>query len=427
MRRMRRVKSGKGKRRRGPKRFAKRGGKRRLTTMPNTVFRGAAAAAAGAAGSMLMTRLKKKRKFTGTGILNSAVQAMAQGEPTSGDRQQLSKSYGRKMPMRMHMQKFIRAISDERIYRYQALTEYGAAQGYQGLSRNYTGTVGVLPYTETMPYHIYELTNIATAAGQTGYTTCGYQVQRNYVTAPAGGTTNPQYLFLPLSSFAANGAALNPGYWTYENVGGSAVTPHIAKDILQWCNIKVDAVGPANVPCKWTMKIVSFTEEHYMPDFDTSQLTNTAFQDNLQKYQARSEFWDNETERLVSHPFMTENTKMKRQGMKVLSYKTFMTQPKESTDNYKTGQERMVKMFNWYNKTQNYLWSQAGRIPTLTSANEPLGWTQNFASPVATVHPRARIWLVIQAENTVLGATTADTCPSYDIVMKKKHIGPLTY
>jgi len=376
-----------------------------------------------ASGALKSAMSRKRRKgSTGRKIEFAPVGDRSNGG--TGDRTYLNRNIGRRLRPLKAAVKLSRLVSDSRVYRFQNLAPYADPVGAYTMNRwqasaNNIGAVGSI---ETMPVYLFELTNIGTN-GQSPYVQAGYRLNKRWLVA-----NNNDYSFTAVPCQAPAGSTLiNPGYYIVEQQA-SQPNSHIARDMLEWVQIKLDCVSPTGIPCKWSVSLVQFTENYYQPEW-----INNADPD---QQQARDEFWDNIVQPLIAHPYSVQNTRMHKTGMKVLKRVAWTTNPKQSIDTYNTGEEKLVKIFKWMNRAQRYDWSQPGEAPgPSTTGVEQTGFTQNFAVPEAQVTWKARVYLMVTCEhfgpmagwNAGNEIRNAATTGSFDLCIRKKHVGPLSY
>jgi hypothetical protein len=174
-------------------------------------------------------------------------------------------------------------------------------------------------------------------------------------------------------------------------------------DILDWCQIKTMFYAPTSRPSRIQIDVVQFKDTRLVPDNTTgvSQFA-CAF------YQAMSK-------RFTLSPLETGSEHYQKY-LKVLDSKTFIMEPKETTEAPNTN-FREVNLFYRWNRRCNYKWADDD-LMGMTTNNEG---QVNQGDVQLQVHPRARIFLMIrgQALNDTVQTTTG--MPSYDIVIRTKH------
>jgi len=102
-------------------------------------------------------------------------------------------------------------------------------------------------------------------------------------------------------------------------------------------------------------------------------------------------------------------------GIKILNSETFIMNPKESTEATST-HYKQIDIFKWMNRKCTYNWNQD--IGTGTSTDVP-GF--NLGETSTTVHPKARIFLMISGQSGLSAADTSTLHPSYDLVIRTCH------
>jgi len=176
-----------------------------------------------------------------------------------------------------------------------------------------------------------------------------------------------------------------------------------ANDTLEWVQAKMIFYAPTTRPSRFQVDLVQFKDTRLVPDANTGVTQfATAF------YQAMSK-------RFAFSPLETGDTKYQKY-LKVLDSKTFIIEPKETTDTVNTNMKE-VNLFYRLNRRCTYDWADQDRMDMLVNAGQI-----NTGQTISTqVHPRARIFLIVrgQAANGPTFSTT--TMPSYDILLRSKH------
>lgn len=341
---------------------------------------------------------------------------------TSGDRQDVSRVYGRKASSMKLLKKLVMVGTTYKLYRLQNIARYGADQGQVRLSRQlqtvtFAGQPGVTGNYEELPLYFMELSN-------RGDVPTVWKMWRGDVS----GGLNYRFYFsaTETSQTQAGPQSASFGQWLLEKGDGFPTTNF--KDLLAWTEIKLDCIGPQAESCKWTISVIQFTENFYHPraivrpssSFPDPDVTDDNFQ-------ARNQMYDALSRPLVSHPFDVQHNDVLRKGMKVIRRMSFITEPKETTDKDTTGQNRMIKMFLWLNRKLDFAWTSADIAPPLAANGSDIGWAVDDLDDAVVLQPRAQMYLMITAENTNASAnsgtaTNVDKCPSFNYCIRKKHV-----
>lgn len=359
-----------------------------------------------------------KRARSGSGPTNA-------GAGTSGDVQYFSKKMGRKPKNSLsNLAKRVNASIEPCYYRWNYVLGYENPSGALSMQRDIIGTIPTSGASENMPFYIFNLTAIAGNTGGAAIAAnVAYRLQKQWVTGPM----SPIYNFISQQGLDSNATL---GSTTYQVESGNSATRRLQDDILDWVDIRLDCVGPTAIPTKWWLQLVQFKDPVYTPEYlepVQSGLSSEAQQREMERLQ----LYDTWVQPLITHPILLQNPKIPavvRKQVKILHQVSFITQPKESIDKFQGGQEKIIKMFKWLNKSQRYDWSEQGRPPA-TNANgtEKMGYAANTASFYWNdVEPTKRVYLVVKCQNHTPGAPTTNPTPAevvgtFDIVIRTKH------
>lgn len=341
---------------------------------------------------------------------------------TSGDVQYMTRKLGRKPKHSLaDVYRKINCAVEPCYYRFQGVTEYSTDQGYWLMRRIITGTVPTAGSLESMPLFMFNLSAIVNNRNASGgyAATVGYQLHKSWGTGSP--IINPQYTFVAQNGQDANAVATQ--VYTIENA--SADKKNILRDNLDWVDIRMDCIGPTSIPTEWCIQIVQFKDAVFEPEYTLQN--PTAVNDVSARETERAQLYDELIQPCIMHPILLTNPKNRASvmsRMKVIYKMKFTTQSKESVDNYQSGQERMIKIFKWMNKPQNYDWREVGRAPQpAVTGQESAGYPQNYglSNFMNDVEPSKRVYLMIKAQNQYVGIDTKDKVASFDMVIRKKH------
>lgn len=340
----------------------------------------------------------------------------------------LTRKYGRRPRNSvMQLSKLVNDAVQPNVYRWQGLTDFDAAQGYFKLDRLVTGAPPTAASIENMPLWLFELTGVPQNAGQIS-NTVGYRLQYTF----QGAGVQPLITFATVNPLNQTGVAAGNGSWQYENTAQVASTGPGRKDIFSWLDAKLICVGATQVPTKFTIDIVQFKEDYLIPQYTAGNLAGS------------NDLWNNIRsavyERLVlpyaTNPINTQHGMVNsgKKFIKKLHSVSFWIQPKTNVELDPAGDYKIVKLFKWINRVQNYAWSQATRIGQQVGAGGAFteGYEQNINQTFAAdVTPGERIYLMVRATNQTSGQVTgvpatepdrAAVCPTFDLVLRKQHL-----
>lgn len=360
---------------------------------------------------------RKKRR---TGIRKGRVPAPTGS--TSGDIQYMSRKVGKKPKKSMtDLYRRVNAAIEPCYYRWQGVKNYDEAQGFFLLNRLTSGTVPNAGSTEFLPLYMFNLSAIqGNRAGNAPLVNVGYKLKKQW--DPVG-LSNPFYICNQILGQNFLGVS-GQDHYTRESASASTVTTK--SDVLEWIDIRLDCVGPTAIPTKWVIQLVQFMDAYYTPEYQPNN-TSVGGAEHVEKEQARTTLYDSWINPFISHPILLQNpkvSKLAKHACKVLWQQDFITQPKESTDLFTSGQEKIIKIFKWMHRTQDYDWSETGRMPAVgVGAVETPGFALNTGGDfVNDVHYSKKLYLVVKAQSHTVNDSTTAKCPSFDLVIRKKHL-----
>lgn len=315
-------------------------------------------------------------------------------------------------------------------YRYQGILSYTAARGYYQMDRTVIGTPGQAGASEALPLYLFDLT----AVPYNGSTQNSGVGSRLSLVNSSTGFNNVQYYFdqdlnagtnqNPAGVDVAGSSVTNNNYWT-DNVGTNFFGPG-RTDQLSYLDIRLVCVAALTYPTEYEISLVQLQDEWLHPHWRS---TTNSGQDNIAWNQLRNAFWENEVYKYCTNPIAIVNPKTKKLGQKRVMWQTkFTIQPKSTISTQVEGAHKIVKLFKWMNRLQRYDWTQNGSIQKgaggalLVGGYLPAGGfpVNDVTANAETVHPKARIYLMVKA--TSLGASGSIDTPSFDLVIRKKHI-----
>lgn len=216
--------------------------------------------------------------------------------------------------------------------------------------------------------------------------------------------------------------------WFYENVSGSNSTIDVypkKSSFQDYFHAKLLCYGASTFATEYAIDVIQLKDEYLHPDWLNNAawsgaLPNTAA---INYAKAAVGFWD-----YVAKPYMGTNPLATITGsfskhMKILKSLRFTLQPRLSTEtDNPAGHCKQVNLFVKLNRKNKYDWIEGGTDPLLTSGTT---WISQQGQDSTTVNPKARIYLMIRATNSVLtqlpAAPSYSNSPSYDLVLRTKH------
>jgi len=176
-----------------------------------------------------------------------------------------------------------------------------------------------------------------------------------------------------------------------------------ASEQLNWVQAKMMFYAPLTVPCRFQVDIVQITDTRLVPQ------TGTVPDGNF-----HTAFWQSMLKRFIYSPLETGDPKY-RKYLKVLHTTSFILNPKESTEATNTV-FRELNIFKSFNRTCKYDWQDQDRMAML-SQDAQVNFDNNLST---TVHPRARIFLMIRAQARNGVAFSTNIHPSFDLMLRKR-------
>lgn len=287
------------------------------------------------------------------------------------------------------------------VYRFQGVKQLATTPphvGYAGLEYYDAGAI------TNFPLHIYDLTqcvnnnngNIIT--GRPGYvlrvndTTGGIEFANLTGQNNAGvGSTELQTEYNPSFGYPFD------------------------RSILKWVQIKLNLHGCVQKPTKFEITLCQLNEQVQTTGMGGS-FSGTG---NIQLG-----FWQSLIRNMTHNNLDTTQYPEVKRSLRVWKRFTYVIQPTSSSENDSAPHQKVVNYFFRMNRRMRYDWQQTQKN-ILTPANmEANGWEVMNNENNAGVDPKARVFLMIRALNTVKLATAptdSSTTPSYDFIMRFGH------
>lgn len=377
-------------------------------------------------GGMKRKRVRSKR---GRGPKMGVVEV----NPHGGEHIETKAKSGRKMKRSKLTYKMALVASEKNIDRYQAITYPKANMGFYLMDRQTNTNQATGAVLENMPLYLFELgtfgQNVAATAGAAGW-------RLQITTSPTG--TAPMtrhYSFTTLTSQTVNANTLNPGGYYLED---SNTNYKHRRALFEWSDIRIEFIAPSAVPTKLYLEIVQFKEDGLLPDVDSNTIgmpsaaTSPTPQQKIMDY-----FYDNLTSKLVNGPLWVNNPGLNlKKYMKVLYRKSISCDAQQfdrSTITALSGQERVIKIFKYFNRVMQFDRTAGNALPTLTASTAaapleiPLSVQQVIGGQLtATELGNRRIFLMLRAENSYTSPNSESLrpgiCPSFDILIRNKMV-----
>jgi len=304
-------------------------------------------------------------------------------------------SYGRKPKDSFaNLSKFVKSNISRTTFGLHAVSRFGGARGAIGLSQIQTA-----PGQQVIaPLHMYDLTsamNTTNIAGVQSIVTpnTSWYLRFNNETNTAVGT-----LVMNTFRLTVEGSP-NAPLQSNSYPGPSSV--------MRWAQAKMIFYAPTTIPSKITVQIVQFIDQDLCPD-NRQGITSTVLNTRASAWYAAF------MKKQMYSPIETTQS-LGFKGIKVLHSEVFIMNPKETTEATST-HYKQLDIFKWMNRKCNYQWSQDQGTSTSDSVA-----AVNAGENETTVHPRAKVFLLITGQSGLGTADSGTVHPSYDLVIRTQH------
>jgi len=298
--------------------------------------------------------------------------------------------YGRKPRNTFQqMSKFVKSNISRTVFSIHAASRFGGVGGANKLSQLQTAAGQVV----FAPLHMYDLTGAVNAVSGTVTipNTMSYLTFSNETNTAVGS--------IPIGSLKLTSESAPNVANIVQNYPGPS-------SVMKWAQARMMFYAPTTVPSKISVSFVQFIDEELCPNTHTT-VTKVLTPRATAWYQAFMK-------KQMYNPIETTQA-LGFKGIKILHNETFIMNPKESTEATST-HYKQLDIFKWTNRKCNYLWNQD--IGTNTSSDIPAA---NLGECSTTVHPRARVFLMISGQAGIATTDTPTVHPSYDLVLRTCH------
>lgn len=337
-----------------------------------------------------------------------------------------SRKRGRKMKQSVHnLYKLTSAVRAAQVFRWQHVNPFATSTcGAQKIfNHRYTApNAGYLA-----PIHIYDL---STWAGPSETSGSGI---------PRFGTGTAYNL-----SFLQNGPGMNnvsttstgsfagSAAWQVEYAPrGTGFMPQGPQDLLEWVEVSMLCYGRTGVPTRFRIMLCQIPDEDYNPfTADLQEDTVGGMADGTAAWEAAMAPFNFNP--IMKYDVMSNSSRV----FKPLMVEDFILSSDMTDFNSASiPVMKQIRMFSRLNRRQNYMWRALDTLPPTEIGNGagPQGGDFNVQSlaPEQGPHPSSRVYLVVMAMSTQTSSLdqsapptwSAATQPSYDIILRKKHVG----
>lgn len=381
-----------------------------------------------AVGNFAINRAKHGLRKAATEVFRKKFQdKFRANKPIGGGTSEVSR-YTRKLGRRPKKNvynafKQLQATLKPIYYRHQGCLPYSSAQGYHLLDRSVVGTLGNAGSSQNLPCYLFGLSNIFANQGSFS-SPMAWRLQQQFPVT----VSEYAYHWVPIKDQSADGSTVGtvPSWDIEERSTTTANGWPGDKDILSYADIRLICVGATTVATTFEISVVQFKHDWLHPEFIVEELSTRT---DIEYEKMARATWEAEVYKYIQSPIMIERPGRTTDAIQVLHKINFTLQPKMTIESNDEGHHKIVKLFKWFNRTQNYNWQNVG-VHALPGGGgiQPMSYQVNNVNnePIlqvsATVAPRARMYLMVKATNQTPAVAGATVTPSFDIVMRKKHI-----
>jgi len=330
---------------------------------------------------------------------------------------------GKRMRLSRRRQMVLNAEVKPVIFRYTAATGYSGSSGYHTLRNTRNTTAGGY---FTYPVHLYDLTAVINEGGAgVVASSVGHAVS----VLDTGTTVGYQ----PLRGSAPNGTNYQVNYYVPEQdfADQSNLTTLGVKAFHCWSDIRLVLYGMLTTPTRFTLQIVMFSDEDYVPEINTAFIPTTPTTIGTVGVNTVANFWQDQAGPYIRNPILNNPNKRLPQVLRVLATKSYLVDPR-STVNSDTATPTTVelKWFYTHNRIRNYDWEDNSVRPANQGTRDDTFVKQDAGQVRPNVEQTKRVFLMIKAQSLSADlaaepvdstATVNTTQPSYDILIRNKY------
>lgn len=319
------------------------------------------------------------------------------------------------------------------LYRLTAGSRNSVVLRWQNINQFCTNAVGankIFNYRHTgnntyhLPIHVYDLSETVMTSSARGSPlgTGGGVVYLNSNNDIRFDTTTN--VGMKLKNTLANGSESTGKTWEieYDNSAGGYVSGN--SDILEWVEISMLCHGRGTKPTRYRIDLCYIPDEEYNPNY--IQLNSTTDKSSTAGYEAAMAPFS-------INPIMKYDpvNNSKRVFKTIMSEDFILSSDVSTYGSTNTPMMRQVRMFWRANRKQRYDFDQEDYVPQAEYAAAGQDYISQTNNPEVGPMWKARPYLVIRAMSTFAEGTEANLYnnfdkneqPSYDIIIRKKHIG----
>lgn len=371
-------------------------------------------------------------KFSEQAFTSTAMEEDKKKMNSNGEFTRVSRKRGRKM--RKNIKNIYKLTDSQRgyqIFRWQNMNPFfTSSHGANKLMYTRNTTNGLLYY----PVHIYDLSTL-----RSDYDNNVGPINGNGSTGSGGIITVGSGPTISVGSATGIGLIDNntnqggttagtSGAWVSETLINNKKLSG-SNDIMEWIEVRLLCYGRLSRPTRYRVELCQIPSEQYNPYsinsnvFNGTVLNPVIMTDAVAGWQAvMAPFGYNPL-----HKFDAQNNE--KQIFKTIMSEDFILASDSADDGSDNiAKARQVNFFWRCNRRQNYGWQTGGGYNPVDIAGNDDDYVTQSGDLRNGPHYKSRIYLVVRAMSDLIeqaGAPTwsATSHPSYDIIIRKKHVG----
>lgn len=326
----------------------------------------------------------------------------------TGPYQQWSQRYAQASFGRMSLAKL---INKEALTMYhQKFTRFNQGRGAEWLSQ----TTDATNNQRTLPLVWWDLTaSVNHQAGNIVKPGAMYQLAKSTAVG-----TDGNIVWRPVSGLFADGSATTTSWEVEKTEHGitNASSYPGASSVLQWASIELELWGQQQYHTKWTVELCQFNEDVH-PDINVG-VANTGGPYEM--------YWDSLIKGYAYSPLYSGSIHgFKGKKRKVLRRYNVDIDPTSTTETNADPHCKTFRLFFKFNRRCNYDWVKAGGNGQTIAEFDDIDGPTDIQANQLTVHPNARIYLMLRATDYNPKAGFANqsvaNTPSYSWKIRTRH------
>lgn len=339
-------------------------------------------------------------------------------------------SSGRRVPYKARVSRILRSEVQPFILRYSGVSPYSGTGGYHAI-RNYEHTGGGdNAGSFDLPLHFY---NLSAIVNQTNGTTLKAGTVGHSIRLVPSIVDEPGVAFNDLRGSKENGDNFGVNNYNIETTthSGTFQQPWPGrKGFHAWSDIRLVLYGMLTTPTKFTVQLVRFTDEFYVPEI-IRDFGDANYNANVKQGTDLHNFYADMAKPYVSNPILSQRNRNIASKFRVLKSRDYILQPRSTiSSDTDTPTTLEVKWFHRMNRTVGYDWNVDNTKLSIADITDDAFRPENDISWEGDADYTSRIFLVIKAQALATSGSTNiidtstwsnTTSPSYDIFIRNKY------